>query len=83
MKFRRDIPRLLKHTFSDFFTEQPSVADVYYFRWIFHNWSDKYCIQILRNLIPSLRPGARIVIHERVLPDDLSKMRSDEARAMV
>ena len=39
----------------DFFTEQPVVADVYYFRSIFHNWADKYCIRILRNLVPSLR----------------------------
>ncbi|KAF2485885.1 O-methyltransferase [Neohortaea acidophila] len=27
----------------DFFTPQPVVADVYLFRWILHNWSDKYC----------------------------------------
>ena len=27
----------------DMFTEQPvKDADVYYFRWIFHDWSDKY-----------------------------------------
>ncbi|KAI0548226.1 S-adenosyl-L-methionine-dependent methyltransferase [Xylaria curta] len=52
----------------DFFTDQPIQADVYYFRSIFHNWADKYCIVILRKLIPALRPGARIIIHERMLP---------------
>lgn len=47
----------------DFFTEQPiQGADVYFFRWILHNWSDKYCVQILRNLIPALKNGARILI---------------------
>ena len=53
----------------DFLTEQ-SVhgADVYFFRWILHNWSDKYCVKILRNLIPALKKGARIVINDGVLP---------------
>lgn len=53
----------------NFLTEQPTHgADVYFFRWIFHNWSDKYCIQILKNLIPALKPGAKIVINDNVLP---------------
>jgi hypothetical protein len=53
----------------DFFTEQPiRNADVYIFRWIFHTWSDKYCIRILRNLIPALKPGAKIIVNDNVLP---------------
>lgn len=53
----------------DFFTEQPvKDADVYYLRWILHNWSDKYCIDILRNLIPALKKGARIVVSEFCMP---------------
>ncbi|KAI2615091.1 S-adenosyl-L-methionine-dependent methyltransferase [Hypoxylon sp. NC1633] len=60
----------------DFFTLQPvSNADVYFFRWIFHNWSDKYCVKILRNLIPALKPGARIMVSEAILPgpDEIPK----------
>ena len=53
----------------DFFTPQPVVADVYYFRWIFHNWPDKYCIKILRCLIPALKNGARVLIHDICMPD--------------
>ncbi|MCJ1243551.1 hypothetical protein MMC30_000748 [Trapelia coarctata] len=53
----------------DFFTPQPVVADVYYFRWIFHNWPDKYCVQILRCLIPALKPGARVLIHDICMPE--------------
>ena len=54
----------------DFFTEQPvKDADVYLFRWIFHNWSDGYCINILRNLIPALKNGAMIVINDNCLPE--------------
>ncbi|KAL8936560.1 MAG: hypothetical protein Q9216_004862 [Gyalolechia sp. 2 TL-2023] len=52
----------------DMFTEQPvRNADVYYFRWIVHDWSDKYCIQILRSLTPALKPGTRIMFSERCL----------------
>ena len=52
----------------DMFTEQPvKGADVYYFRWILHDWSDKYCIKILKSLIPALKPGARIMFNERCL----------------
>ncbi|KAL9118984.1 MAG: hypothetical protein Q9187_004464 [Circinaria calcarea] len=54
----------------DFLTEQPvKGADVYFFRWIFHNWSDAYSVRILRNLIPALKPGARIVVHDNLLPE--------------
>ena len=54
----------------EFFQEQPvKDADVYYFRWILHDWSDKYAIKILRALIPALKPGAKILINEMCLPD--------------
>jgi hypothetical protein len=55
---------------------------VYYFRSIFHNWADKYCVKILQNLVPALKKGARIIIHERVLPtlDALNSL--DAKRAM-
>ncbi|KAF2448082.1 S-adenosyl-L-methionine-dependent methyltransferase [Karstenula rhodostoma CBS 690.94] len=51
----------------DFFTPQPRAADVYFFRWIFHNWSDKYCVRILQNLIPALKSGARVMVYEHVM----------------
>ena len=53
----------------DFFAEQPVKAAVYYFRWVFHNWSDKYSIRILRCLIPALEDGARILINDTCLPE--------------
>jgi hypothetical protein len=52
----------------DFFTEQPvKDADIYYFRWILHDWSDKYCLKILKALIPALKSGARLLLSERCL----------------
>jgi hypothetical protein len=56
-------------TTHDFFTPQPVGADLYYFRWIFHNWSDVYAIKILQNLVPALRPGAKVLINDGVLPE--------------
>lgn len=54
----------------DFFTVQPvKNADVYYFRWIFHNWSDKYCLRILSNLIPALKPKSRVIVNDACLPE--------------
>ncbi|KAK0631026.1 O-methyltransferase-domain-containing protein [Bombardia bombarda] len=53
----------------DFFTPQPvHGADVYFLRWILHNWPDKYCIAILQNLIPALKAGARVVVCDAVVP---------------
>ena len=53
----------------DFFAPQTIKADVYFFRWIFHNWSDKYCILILRAQIPALKPGAKLIIQDTCMPE--------------
>ncbi|KAI1411312.1 S-adenosyl-L-methionine-dependent methyltransferase [Hypoxylon sp. FL1857] len=69
----------------DFLTEQPiHGADVYFLRWILHNWSDKYCIKILRNLIPALKPGAKIIVNDNVLPQPgtISKFQEKRLRAI-
>jgi hypothetical protein len=54
----------------DFFTEQPvHGAEVYMFRMIFHDWSDKFCARILHQLIPALKPGAKILINDFCIPE--------------
>ncbi|KAJ4293187.1 hypothetical protein N0V90_008469 [Kalmusia sp. IMI 367209] len=78
---RRLLPTQLKSridfTVHDFFTPQTAKgADVYFFRWIFHNWSDKYCIQILRSLVPALKKGARIMVYEHVMEDGVDLLLS-------
>lgn len=66
----------------DFLDEQPvHGADIYFFRAVFHNWPDEHCVQILRNQIRALQPGARLVINEacmhapNTLPAFLEKRR--------
>ncbi|KAI0149010.1 O-methyltransferase-domain-containing protein [Pestalotiopsis sp. NC0098] len=74
---KKDLPEELtgRVTFMthNFLTPQPvQNAGVYLFRWILHNWSDKYCVRILRNLIPALKEGARIVVVDNVAPEPRS-----------
>jgi hypothetical protein len=54
----------------DFFKEQPiKGADVYFYRWILHDWSDKYCLLILRCLIPALKKGAKVILMDSIVPE--------------
>ncbi|KAM0259370.1 hypothetical protein ACHAQJ_003402 [Trichoderma viride] len=71
-------------TTHDFFQPQTVTADAYLFRHIFHAFSDKYAINILRALIPALRPGARILINDIVLPDPggISRVEEKSIRTM-
>ncbi|EME44874.1 hypothetical protein DOTSEDRAFT_128689 [Dothistroma septosporum NZE10] len=66
----------------DFVKLQEETADMYFMQWIFHNWSNKKSVQILRNLIPSTKPGTKIIIGEYLLPDQIlfhSWMRTSES----
>ena len=42
---------------------------MYFFRWIIHNYSTPYAVKLLKNLVPALKPGARIVINDHCLRD--------------
>ncbi|KAI0173473.1 S-adenosyl-L-methionine-dependent methyltransferase [Hypoxylon sp. FL1284] len=44
-------------------------VDMYFLRWILHNWSDKYCIQILRALTTTMKPRARVLVQETLMPE--------------
>ncbi|KAK4539181.1 hypothetical protein LTR36_001181 [Oleoguttula mirabilis] len=53
----------------DFLAPQPvEGADVYLFRWILHDWPDKYYLRILRALIPALKSGAKMMVMDAILP---------------
>lgn len=44
-------------------------AAVYLFRLVLLNWPDKYCVKFIKNLLPALEPGARVIINEGCLPE--------------
>ncbi|KAG9231199.1 putative O-methyltransferase [Amylocarpus encephaloides] len=69
----------------DFFSPQPvEGVDVFLIRYIFHNWSDEYCVKILRNLRPGLKTGSRIVIQDHLMlqPGSLPLMKERDIRSM-
>ncbi|KAL9624909.1 MAG: hypothetical protein Q9160_000956 [Pyrenula sp. 1 TL-2023] len=60
----------IKKQVHDFFERQPVEGDIFFLRWILDNWSGKYCVKILQNIIPSMtKPVATIVVHELMLPE--------------
>ncbi|KAL4957796.1 putative O-methyltransferase [Aspergillus filifer] len=53
----------------DFFTEQPvKGARVYFLHHILHDWSDEYCLRILKNIVSAMTPGySKILVHEMIV----------------
>jgi 6-hydroxytryprostatin B O-methyltransferase len=53
----------------DFFKPNPETsADVYFLRHIIHDWSDSYASKILRNIASVMKPTAKIVVMDIVVP---------------
>lgn len=54
----------------NFMSPQPVAgASAYLLMQILHNWSDKYCVRILQQLVPALAAGSRVLIVDRVVPE--------------
>jgi SAM-dependent methyltransferase len=51
-----------------FFEAVPAGADAIIMKYIIHDWNDERCVQILRNCHRALKPGARLLVVERVMP---------------
>ncbi|KAI1748151.1 S-adenosyl-L-methionine-dependent methyltransferase [Xylaria castorea] len=65
-------PSAVSYQVHSFMEEQPLVgADVYFLRQVIHDWPRKEAIDILRALTPALKPGARVLVSEFVVPDHL------------
>lgn len=55
----------------DFFVSVPSGADLYLLKSIVHDWDDAQSITILENCRKAMRPGARLLLIERLMPERL------------
>lgn len=62
------IPSALTFAAHSFLEPQPTIADVYLYRMVFHNWSDAGARKILSALQPALRHGSRVILIEYVMP---------------
>jgi hypothetical protein len=69
----------------DYFTPQPVVgADVYLYRFVFHNLYDEKAIDALRAAIPALKLGAKILINDESLPEPgKARLRNERAARYV
>ncbi|KAI0168915.1 S-adenosyl-L-methionine-dependent methyltransferase [Hypoxylon sp. FL1284] len=64
-----NLPANLTFQTHDFFAPQPACgADAYFLRGILHNWPHAEAVSILRALVPALKPGARVLVSELIMP---------------
>jgi ubiquinone/menaquinone biosynthesis C-methylase UbiE len=54
----------------NFFESVPNGGDVYILSYILHDWPDKEATAILRSCRKAMKPGARLIIIERLLETD-------------
>ncbi|KAI1323402.1 putative O-methyltransferase [Xylariaceae sp. FL0255] len=54
-------------------------GEVYFLRAVLHNWSDIYAIKILRALVPALKPSAKALLNELVIPELNTNMPATQA----
>jgi len=53
----------------DFFKAVPR-ADIHILKWIIHDWDDEQSVRILSNCARALERNGRVILIERVLPED-------------
>jgi len=53
-----------------FFDQVPAGGDAYLLSHVIHDWSEEQCLVILNNCRKAMKPGARLLIIEMVLPSD-------------
>jgi hypothetical protein len=53
-----------------FFDGVPPGGDCYVMKHVLHNWEDPDCVKILTRCREAMKPGAKLLVLENVLPDD-------------
>ncbi|KAJ5618274.1 hypothetical protein N7528_006917 [Penicillium herquei] len=75
----RELASRISYKACSFFDPQPvKDGDVYLLRMILHDWGFDDSVKILSRLVETLKPGARILIMDSVLPDPGSVPSSKE-----
>ena len=64
-----------------FFDAVPASADAYLLKSILHDWDDEHCSLILSQCARAMRPQARLLIVERMMPEHFSVSAHDQAIA--
>ena len=64
-----------------FFDAVPAEADVYLLKSVLHNWDDTHALAILRRCREAMKPGARLVILERIVATGVGRTAVDRENA--
>ena len=73
------IKKRIRFEAHDYFTPQPARgAAVYLLRFILHDNSDTAAVNILKSIVPALRPGDRIIINDATLPEPNTMPKGEE-----
>jgi len=64
----------------DFLTGIPVQADVYLLKSVLQQWDDTEALRILKNCRDAMKPGAQLIIYERLMPE---KATDDSAAIML
>lgn len=67
----------------DFFASVPGGADIYVLKTVIHDWPDDKARDILRACRAAMKPGARLLIIERLMPERLEPSAANRALARV
>lgn len=59
----------------DFFAAVPQGADAYLLKWILHDWDDARCVAILHAIRRAMPPDGKLLVIERLLPEDIALSR--------
>ena len=52
-----------------FFESVPAGADAIVLKSVIHNWNDERCVRLLQNCSSALKPGGRVTVIDRVVPE--------------
>ncbi|KAF5379563.1 hypothetical protein D9757_009256 [Collybiopsis confluens] len=64
----------------DFFKDAAMEGcDIYYIRFVLHDWRDADCQLILKNVRKVMKPGSRVIIHDTVIREALQNEELSEA----
>jgi 6-hydroxytryprostatin B O-methyltransferase len=86
-----DLNSRITFAIHDFFTEQKTLADVYIFRHILHDWDDGNSVKIIKALVPALEKKSaesngrppRVLISEGIVPPAPEKRRGTVTEKMI
>lgn len=63
---------ILKFIGGDMFEHIPENYDVYFLRFILHNWNDEKCSIILKNIHSAIPPNGKLLISEQIITPESS-----------